>query len=354
MEFLCAGDNTGSEIARGIERALRRHGHTDAAEASNAGIVIHTPGPDKLKPYRRHGRGTFVITIIERPQGGSIQDLYPLLVRTLSNLLIVVVQRTHPVRLQLVTPEMGHVKLENASPGDAFFDDIYTRIEPLATSTLVIDNDFTSDLPHGLRDGDEHTAAIARTGRALAALKLLPSPIRLHELLSEEDLRFLRKAYSIGGLSAGNFSERLDASCFWMSASGVDKSQLKDVGRDMMLVTGYDAGRHAMCVSVSPDIEPRRVSMDAIEHWMIYHENPGVGAVLHVHAWIEGVTSTELQYPCGTYELARAVSDVVRASPDPNNAVVGLKNHGLTITGPSLDEILACHGDRLVSDIPMI
>jgi hypothetical protein len=257
------------------------------------------------------------------------------------------------VRLQLVTPEMGHVKLESVSADDAFFDALYARIEPLAKSTLVIDNDFTADLPHNLRDGDEHTAAIARTGRALDQLKLLPAPIRLHELLSAEDLRFLKKAYGIGGLSAGNFSERLDAQRFWMSASGVDKARLKDVGRDMMLVTGYDPARKAIRVSVSPDIEPRRVSMDAIEHWMIYNENPGVGAVLHVHAWMDGVTSTELQYPCGTFELARAVSDVVRGSPDPNSAVVGLKNHGLTLTGPSLDEILARNGDRLVSDIPM-
>jgi ribulose-5-phosphate 4-epimerase/fuculose-1-phosphate aldolase len=104
---------------------------------------------------------------------------------------------------------------------------------------------------------------------------------------------------------------------------------------------------------VPPEVEPRRVSVDAIEHWMIYTEQPEVGAILHVHAWIEGVVSTQLQYPCGTYELGRAVADLVGAAPDPAHAVIGLKNHGLTITGTSLDEILARVSGKVVRNVPM-
>jgi ribulose-5-phosphate 4-epimerase/fuculose-1-phosphate aldolase len=108
-----------------------------------------------------------------------------------------------------------------------------------------------------------------------------------------------------------------------------------------------------MCLSVPADVEPRRVSVDAIEHWLIYRENPGVGAILHVHAWMEGVRSTELTYPCGTYELGRAVADLVQRAPDPVHAVVGLRNHGLTITGSDMDEILARVTGRLVRNVPM-
>ena len=108
---------------------------------------------------------------------------------------------------------------------------------------------------------------------------------------------------------------------FWMSASGVDKSRLLEVGRDILLVTGYDRERRAMLLSVPPGVEPRRVSVDAIEHWMIYREHPSVGAILHVHGWMEGVPCTAFNYPCGTYELAKAVADMVREAEDPARAV---------------------------------
>ena len=41
-----------------------------------------------------------------------------------------------------------------------------------------------------------------------------------------------------------------------MSASGVDKSKLVDVGRDILLVTDYFPERRAMRISVPPDVQP--------------------------------------------------------------------------------------------------
>ena len=114
-----------------------------------------------------------------------------------------------------------------------------------------------------------------------------------------------------------------------------------------------DPVKGAMILSIPQGIDPRRVSVDAIEHWMIYREHPSVGATLHVHAWMEGVPSTEFNYPCGTYELGGAVAGIVRDHPDPANAVVGLKNHGLTITGVSLDEIFDRIEGRLLKVVPM-
>ena len=40
-----------------------------------------------------------------------------------------------------------------------------------------------------------------------------------------------------------------------MSASGVDKSNLREIGRDILLVTDYDAEQQAMVLSVPPGIE---------------------------------------------------------------------------------------------------
>jgi hypothetical protein len=169
----------------------------------------------------------------------------------------------------------------------------------------------------------------------------------VEDLVSERDLRAIMRLYAIGGLSYGNLSARKDAERFWMSASGVDKSNLHEPGRDILLVSGYDARGGKIVLSVRPDLEPRRVSVDAIEHWMIYGQNPSVGAILHVHAWVSGIEATEINFPCGTEELAAAVAALVAAAPDPAHAVVGLKNHGITATGDSLTEIL----DRLEPDL---
>jgi hypothetical protein len=52
-------------------------------------------------------------------------------------------------------------------------------------------------------------------------------------------------------------------------------------------------------------------------------------------------------------ELADAVAQLVREAPDPGHAVVGQRNHGLTITGESLNEILDRIDGKLVRNVPM-
>jgi ribulose-5-phosphate 4-epimerase/fuculose-1-phosphate aldolase len=86
---------------------------------------------------------------------------------------------------------------------------------------------------------------------------------------------------------------------------------------------------------------------------MIYQAHPDVGAILHVHAWVDGIPATELNFPCGTEELARAVSDLVDAEPEPGHAIIGLRNHGITVTGASLEEILDRIEPRVLPQVPM-
>ena len=108
-----------------------------------------------------------------------------------------------------------------------------------------------------------------------------------------------------------------------------------------------------MVLSVPPTVEPRRVSVDAIEHWMIYQAHPDVGAILHVHAWMQGIAATDINFPCGTAELATSVADLLDQEPDPSHAVIGLRNHGITATGETLTEILDRIEPKVLRQVPM-
>jgi ribulose-5-phosphate 4-epimerase/fuculose-1-phosphate aldolase len=362
MDYSFAGrheDERFRWFTSGLRQVMGRHGHRHVDDPDGASLVVNCFPPEEPRPFRRRAQAVFVVSVTEIEGGEQTVEQamprgYPLLVRSLSNLLIGLTgsDPAHP-DAHFFTPEQGHYKVNGCPERDGFFENVYRRIEPLATSRLVINNVFDPDLPEELWEGDEVTESIRRAGKRLDSLDLLPAPFPIDEMLSERDRRHLKRLYGLGGLSYGNISARLDEERFWMSASGVDKSNLGEVGRDILLVKGYDEARGAMRISVPPHVEPRRVSVDAIEHWMIYHEHPEVGAILHVHAWIEGVPSTEFNYPCGTHELGEAVADIVRQHDDPARAVVGLKNHGLTITGASLDEIFNRVEDRLLKYVPM-
>ena len=325
-------------------------------------VVLHIVDIDQVRPYRRKNAPTFVVAIAhasERPTD-LLRTGYPLLVRGLANLAVIVSDGVDGPAAHFVTLEQGTYTLEHETDDEKFFAQVFSRVEPLASSRLVIANEFRVDLPRELRNGDEQTRQIARAGEHLDALDLLPAAFPIEEILSERDLRHVRLLFGIGGLSYGNVSARRLPRTesdlgpeFWMSASGVDKSKLLEIGRDVLLVRGYDPERDSIVLSVPPDVKPNRVSVDAIEHWMIYREHPEVGAIVHVHAWIEGTRATEINYPCGTLELAESVADLVRVAPDPSRAVVGQRNHGLTITGHSLDEIFARVDGKLVRAVPM-
>jgi len=273
-----------------------------------------------------------------------LKTSYPMLVRTLAN---VVVLHVPGQGVWFTTMERGTYEISD-DPAEVF-----ERLAPLAKSKLVIDNEFVSDLEPDLWDGDEVTADIGLAGKRMQDLDLLPAPFPVHEYLDERDLRHVMRLYQVGGLSYGNLSARKDETRFWMSASGVDKSRLETPGRDILLVTDYDPDQAKMILSVPPGIEPRRVSVDAIEHWMIYQAHPDVGAILHVHAWMDGIAATDVNYPCGTQQLAVAVADLVAREPDPAHAVIGLRNHGLTCTGDSLSEILDRVAPKVLRQVPM-
>jgi len=353
--FGTATSDSLDRFANLIGAALEGVGFTSSnGDAQDANLVISLLDLDAPKPFRRRGKGTYVVGVFERdahpePIEESLRADYPQLLRGLANLVLDYVAGQGA---WFTTMERGHYGI-TAEDDSRLAQMVVERLLPLASSRLVIDNEFRTDLEPELWNGDEITESIKAAGVRLGQLDLLPNPFPLEEILTDRELRHVKRLYGIGGLSYGNLSARKDARRFWMSASGVDKSRLETPGRDILLVSDYDSGNGRMVLSVPPDVEPRRVSVDAIEHWMIYQEHQSVGAILHVHAWVEGITATDVNYPCGTEELARSVAELVRQAPDPDNAIVGLRNHGITVTGPSLGEILDRIEPNVLREIPM-
>jgi len=354
MKFAVTGETSSESFqvfVAALGDALAARGFDRAGADPAADLVVNVIGESGPKPFRRRARGTFVAAIHELPEvpADILKTNYPLLVRALANIVLVFVPG-HGA--WFTTMERGHYGVEGRDTA-RLAGGVADRLIPLATSKLVIDNEFREDLEPELWDGDEISEELKQAGARLGDLDLLPAPFPIEELLDERDLRHVKRLYGIGGLSYGNLSAREDEHRFWMSASGVDKSNLQTIGRDILLVSDYDAAGNTIVLSVPPVIEPRRVSVDAIEHWMIYRQHPGVGAILHVHAWMQGIAATDVNYPCGTEELALSVSELLAQEPDPDHAVIGLRNHGITATGESLNEILDRIEPRVLRQIPM-
>src|SRR5436190_1332959 len=358
MQYAFYGTPTSERLdsfAKLIGGALEGVGFTSTnGEAEDANLVISLLDLDDPRPFRRRGKGTYVVGVFERlehpePIEESLKADYPQLLRGLANLVLDYVPGKGA---WFTTMERGHYGI-TADDEEELAQKVVERLLPLASSRLVIDNEFRTELEEELWNGDEITESIRKAGVRLQELDLLPNPFPIEDLLTERELRHVKRLYGIGGLSYGNLSARKDERRFWMSASGVDKTKLEVPGRDVLLVSDYDSAHGSIVLSVPPGIEPRRVSVDAIEHWMIYQEHPDVGAILHVHAWVEGIEATDINYPCGTEELARNVADIVARDPSPGEAIVGLRNHGITATGPSLESILDRIEPRVLREIPM-
>jgi len=360
MNFSFVGEISspkGKWLCNGITEELMANGFQYCKEpAENTRVIFNVLDGGNMKPYRRKAQATFCVAVAETDQipDNILKAGYPILVRTLSNLLLYMVHAKERLELYFITLERGCYSIAYENGDDqAFFQCVVERLIPLATSRLVINNEFHPNLPEEWWDGDEITLQLREAGRKLDELNLLPAPFPLEELLTEQDLRHVKRLYGIGGLSYGNLSARKDDRRFWMSASGVNKGDMRVIGRDILLVDDYSEERNAMILHIPPNIEPRRVSVDAIEHWMIYRSHPEVKAIVHIHAWMDGISSTEINYPCGTWELAKSVSDLISQSDDPARAIIGLKNHGLTITGRSLEDIFERIDGRIIRQVPM-
>ena len=167
VAFWGAGD--GSALG-GFREALRaewvRRGYEFAEGADpSAACVFNFVNPDDPKPFRRRQRSTYVIAVqtVPEPPADVLRHEYPMLVRALANLAMLVVPGD---ACYFVTPEQGNYSVPD--PGDLGHGRaaLVERLEPLATSRLVIDNRFDTDLEPELWGGDELTAALRPRRRA--------------------------------------------------------------------------------------------------------------------------------------------------------------------------------------------
>jgi ribulose-5-phosphate 4-epimerase/fuculose-1-phosphate aldolase len=359
MKFTITRDGTNptrDKVVDAIVGEFLCHGHRLSSEPDDANFVLNVTDIDSPRAGRRRSQSVFIISVVSgNGHQTDIRSLcYATLVRTLSNLLVYVgPSNGSPSEIYFTTPEAGFYHL----PFDA--ERVYRRMLPIAGAHYAIENQFSTDLPERLWINSPIVEQIKQYGRELDNLGVLPTPFPLREVLGEEGLRHLYKIYGITGLSYGNLSAReripeLADTTFWMTGRGVNKANLGEVGKDVLLVKGFIDDRGVALVSVPPGYDVKaRVSVDAVEHELIYRTFPDVGAIVHVHAWMKDVFCTRQNYPCGTRELAEEVVDLLARTGNPSDTAVGLKNHGLTITGPSLDEIFARIRGKLLTEVPM-
>ena len=117
MRFAFADFEDGSDwlhsVRAGLSRAFTAHGHTLVPRPDDeCGIVFHAVREDRPRPYPRKSRATFVIGLTEIPDQDPdpLHRGYPLLVRSISNMLLLAgaAAPEHPLRgAHLITPELG-------------------------------------------------------------------------------------------------------------------------------------------------------------------------------------------------------------------------------------------------------
>jgi len=322
----------------------------------NSNFVLNIIDLDSPRAFRRKSQEEMVVsvTLITEPVLDLKSYCYTGLIKSISNILFCIyfVEGMTQPKGYSITPEVGFTEFDYTP------ESMYHYMFPVISSHFVLQNHLIVDqLLTGLWVPEVDDILVF--GKELKALGVLPAPFPLTKFLDQDRIDQLFRLYQVRGLSYGNLSIRnvnypMDGTSFWMSARGVDKSNLTGIGKDVLLVSGFDQINGAMIVSVPPEYERRvRVSVDAIEHYWIYREFPGVGAIVHVHAWIDQVICTTQSYPCGTSELAENVVKLLKTCKNPEQAEVGLKNHGLTITGPDIGEIFGRIKGRLQTKVPM-
>ena len=353
--------HTGQDLNRDrieseLTAELTVRGYTPATLADDIKFILNFTRFDDPPAVRRKSQHEFVVSIaVLSEEADDLRYLcYNTLIQTLSNLVICIQKRTgNAPEVYCITPEVGFYHFRYSPQR------LLEAMKPVIGAHFVIDNRIRYDLPEKY-SATPFAQKLRQYGAALDTMGVLPTPFPLAEVLSPENIDHLYDLFNIKGLSYGNLSVReripeVGPNTFWMTARGADKAHLKGIGQDILLVEGYDVAAGEILVRLPPGSNPGiRVSVDAIEHVMIYEAFPEVGAIVHVHAWMDGVPCTQQNYPCGTGELAREVMELLKSTRRPGRAVVGLKNHGLTITGPDLEDIFSRIEGKLLKEVPMM
>jgi hypothetical protein len=188
---MVSGGSLTTWFTNGLKNKIKERGYSfvdEHAGKDEGGIFLYPVGPEGPKSFRRRNRAIFVVGIgeAETYPEQPLKTGYPLLLRTLSNLFILVCHngRSGQPEAYFFTLEQGFYSIPFTGDEDGFFSEVVERLAPLATSQLIIENDFVPDLPEELWNGDEAARSITRAGYKIADLDLLPSPFPLEDYFS--------------------------------------------------------------------------------------------------------------------------------------------------------------------------
>jgi len=350
-------------IAEEIIQKCLQYDHELTQPENGITFVLNLTSIESPQFFRRRSQAIFVFSLVfaEKPAEDFRSVCYTTLLHTLSNLVLCVAPNKESYsnringryEIYCTTLEGGFYHF----PFDA--DKVYKTIIPIAGAHFAIKNEFSQDLPTRYWKHSPVVDELKKYAKELDELGVLPTPFPLREVLSEENIKHLYTLFEMKGLSYGNLSAReyipeLGDTTFWMTARGVNKAKISKIGRELLLIKDFDYEQGKALVSVPTEYDQEaRVSVDAAEHELIYRVFPEVGAIVHVHAWMQGVLCTRQNYPCGTQELAAEVLSMLHQTENPSQTAVGLKNHGLTITGPCLEDIFHRIRGKLIVQVPM-
>ncbi|MBK9017778.1 MAG: class II aldolase/adducin family protein [Saprospiraceae bacterium] len=273
-------DPVRDSIAAEISAELANHNFSEASAEEDLKFIFNLTDFIDPRAVHRKKQSEFVVSLVAMPDG-EVEDLrflcYNTLIKTLSNFLICIKPNgTQKPVVYCITPEAGFYHFTYSPEG------VWEAMRPIVGAHFVINNRISYSLPSAYLQ-TEITEQLGHYGGVLDSLGVLPTPFNLHQVLTQESIDHVYELFKLKGLSYGNLSAReripeLGTNTFWMTARGVDKAHLKGVGKDILLVTGYDAEAGEVLVSVPPDGSPSiRVSVDAIEHTLIYQTFPEVG-----------------------------------------------------------------------------
>jgi len=236
--------------------------------------------------------------------------------------------------MTLITPERGHEVLVGS---DGAADWLFDLLEQRSDVTYVDQNIIHTDLPEDLAEGTDVTRKMQEMARRLDDLNLVPSAVVLDGLSDRARRRFF-KVLGQKQVSYGNMSARHDGDVFWMTGRGVDKAKLDVIGKDILLVTEFKPAEQEIHITVPPGFEDSRGSIDTSIHAVIYREFPEIGAMIHIHWFVDGIVYTDEHYPCGTIELCNSTLEGLKQTDNPVRTILGLANHGIIVTGADLED----------------
>jgi hypothetical protein len=89
-------------FVEGLDRVLTSEGHPRPDDGMQPELVINVIDQARPRPFRRNAQGTFVISVVQvdhEPED-LLRAAYPVLVRSLSNLLVYITRSPEGARLR--------------------------------------------------------------------------------------------------------------------------------------------------------------------------------------------------------------------------------------------------------------